>query len=287
MLHSINPQLRYVGLVNGTESTFLLLRDSVITPYSIATSGFQREELDLVLAWCERLGRPRGGVFLDVGANVGTTTLLAMRSGWFDRAICVEPAPENLELLRLNVETNRFGSRVQIFPVAASRAAGAAKLMMSDDNFGDHRLRSQAVSSAPRRTSLDVPVLSLDAVLESAQMSPSEVSCVWVDTQGHEGFVLAGATRLIDAGVPFCIEFWPTAYQETGCLEEVLEIVESRFDGFVDLGEGVGGEARDANEVRELADRLRGVGTHTDLFLFPRGALYGARDRAVGSAHAG
>lgn len=269
MLARINPDVRYLGLVRGDDLTFLLLRDSVITPYSLVGEGFQREELLRVIQWCATTERSLGGVFVDVGANMGTTTLMAMGSGSFTRAICIEPGPENVRLIRLNLEANGIQNRAGVVAAAASRGPSIAQLYLAGDNSGDHQLGSAPGGPKNSRSSIEVEVNTLDHIIASVGVEPGQVSCVWVDTQGSEGFVLEGAADLIASGAPFCIEFWPHGCRRIGSYNALLQILENEFDGFVDLAEPHPGTVRRASTIRSFARRFDDSTDHTDLFLIP------------------
>ncbi len=267
LLHRLNPSLRYLGMTAGDETTFLHLRDNVVTPYTVAVGDFARGDLLRVIALCEGIGSPMGGTFLDIGGNIGTTTLYAMRSGKFNRGLCVEPEPENLRLVRLNMEANGLADQVVVRANAVSNKRGVMQLALSRSNFGDHRVVSTKAKAA--QATIDVQVETLDDILKAENIAPEGVSLVWVDTQGHEGFVMSGAKTLIAKRVPFCIEFWPQILKETRGFELLLEIIERDFEKFVDLGAG-DGSARPTSEIRAFAERFDGTMYHTDLFLVPR-----------------
>lgn len=271
MLAKINPDLRYLGLARGEDLTFLLLRDPVITPYTLVSEGFQREELLRTIHWCATTERSLGGVFVDVGANMGTTTLMAMESGSFARALCIEPGPENVRLIRLNLEANGIQNRSAVVAAAAaSSGPSTSQLYLAGDNSGDHQMGSTASGPKNGRDSVEVEVDTLDRIIASAGVELREVSCVWVDTQGSEGFVLEGAADLIASGAPFCIEFWPHGCRRIGSYNALLRILETEFKGFVDLAEPHPGTVRHPSTIRSFARRFDGSTDHTDLFLMPR-----------------
>ena len=56
--------------------------------------------------------RSRGRSFVDVGANIGTTTIPALLSHGFETAVAIEPEPENVRVLRMNVLLNDLEDRV-------------------------------------------------------------------------------------------------------------------------------------------------------------------------------
>ena len=62
-----------------------------------------------------------GGVVADVGANIGYITCLAARRvGHGGRVIAVEPADDNLQVLRANVDANGL-KQVEVIPAAAGQ----------------------------------------------------------------------------------------------------------------------------------------------------------------------
>ena len=61
-----------------------------------------------------------GDTVYDIGANMGYVSLsLAKRVGLSGQVIAFEPVPQNIDLLRTNIENNQLRN-VQVFEVAAS-----------------------------------------------------------------------------------------------------------------------------------------------------------------------
>ncbi len=73
---------------------------------------------------------------VDIGANIGSFTLAAAKHARAGRIIAVEPVPENLRLLRRNVEQNGLG-QVEILPGAVTHpdAHGSVTLHVADPGF--------------------------------------------------------------------------------------------------------------------------------------------------------
>ena len=265
LFQKLYPDIRYLGIANDSGTAIMFLKDNVITPYSLAVGSFQQTDVLRVTELCQKNNFRLGEIFLDVGANIGTSSIYALRSGAFSRAICIEPAPSNLPVLRSNLLMNHFETRATVVPMAVSHGPGEMALALSPDNCGDHR-----ISLTPGREDAKVRVDALDNILEHAGIRPKEVSLVWVDTQGHEGFVLGGASKLIDAGIPFCIEFWPFAAQAVDGFEPLLDLIEKRFAAFTDLGSEDWMVKQPSSSIRSWAKKFEGTTLHTDLFLFPR-----------------
>jgi FkbM family methyltransferase len=270
-LHRLNPDVRYLVLNEDGALTFLHVSDSVITPWIIAKGHYQRDDFETAWAQCRRLApRPEGGIFVDVGANVGTTTLYALRTGGFSRAVCMEPAPDNLTLLRLNVSENGLSDVVSVIDAACSDREGTADLLITSGNQGDHRLARDQSAPDTHELVLEVATVPLDRALESVDARPDDVSMVWVDTQGHEPGVLAGASGLIAAGAPFVIEFWPDQYRQAGTLDSLIALIQEQFTQYFDLHHPDRG-AQPVGRISSLTEELGESTDQTDIILLRGG----------------
>jgi FkbM family methyltransferase len=163
---------------------------------AIGTLWFDRDDLQLT-PWVRSQGvweadvmkllhvtlRP-GGVFVDVGANVGFHAVLrAQLKGPARRVVAVEPAPWTLELLRANIW--RSGADVTVLPVAASDAPGRVRLALASDHRSGARF-ADAVG-------IEVETARLDDLLPDLV-----VDVLKVDVEGAEPLVLRGARALIE-----------------------------------------------------------------------------------------
>ena len=192
------------------------------------------------------LGRPavKGLTCVEVGANIGTTTLpIVLRNG-AQLCIAIEPAPTNLTLLRANLAANGVGQDlVRVLPVAASDSPGAVEFELSFSNSGDHRVRrhDRPVANQPElcrereRPVITVPAARLDDVLAEQNVELSDVGLVWIDTQGHEGHVLAGAPRLLDSAAPIIMEYWPYGLRRAAGLELLHQLMRDSGRRIIDL----------------------------------------------------
>jgi FkbM family methyltransferase len=270
-LQRIQPGLRVAGVDDDGGTTFVAMADGVITPLLLARGHFQRD--DFLHAWelAQRLApRPGATAFIDVGANVGTTTLYAARTGAFSRIVSVEPSPDNLAVLRLNVHANDLDEVVTVVPSACGAESGEVELLLSALSSGDHRVSRGARTTASHPRAVRVPEQTLDEILREAGVGGDDVALVWVDTQGHEPSVLGGAADTIGAGAPFLMEFWPEMYEQAGTLDAHVRTLGKLFRGFVDLRDPALAE-RPTDQLGALAasvlEQYRG---QTDLLLLPR-----------------
>ena len=209
-----------VGVDTPEGRLFVATADRVIGREVFVAGGWEPGLLHRALELC---GTPSEGTFVEVGANIGTTTVSAARL--MRRVIAVEPAPSNLCLLRANVAANELDN-VVVVQAACSAADGSGFLHLSPTNSGDHRVAE--------RGGIAVPLRSLDAVL--AELGVDDVRFLWVDTQGHEAEVLTGAGGLLASLPPLLIEFWPPVLGEAGAAR-LLDLT-SGYGRCVDMSTG-------------------------------------------------
>ena len=219
-------------------------------------------DVEMLQAALDALGRPiEGRDLLDVGANIGTTSLAAIVLG-ADRVVAIEPAPVNVETLRLNVTANGLESRVSVVAAAASDREGTVELALSATNSGDHR-----VGGNGGRRSTEVAAVTIDSLVARGDLDPERLGLAWMDVQGHEAHALAGATSLAEAGVPVVLEYWPFGLREAGGAERLHKLLAERYGRFKDLR--AGGDWRPTEAVAELEPRYRGEDGFTDLLVVP------------------
>ena len=142
---------------------------------------YNLEELDFL-----RSRTPIGGVFVDVGANVGTYAMvLARHVGVSGKVIAVEPHPVTHARLAFNRAASGF---TQVRLVAAAAGPSDGELMIETD--GDNLGASHIVSADRPGNAIKVPSLRLQRMLGDA--GADHVDALKIDVEGFEDRVLTG-----------------------------------------------------------------------------------------------
>jgi len=145
---------------------------------------YNLEELDFL-----RAHTPVGGVFVDVGANVGTYALvLARHVGVTGKVIAIEPHPVTHARLAFNRAASGF---TQVRLVAAAAGPSDGELMIETD--GDNLGASHIVSGDRPGNAIKVPSLRLQRILGDA--GADHVDALKIDVEGFEDRVLTGFFR--------------------------------------------------------------------------------------------
>lgn len=168
--------------------------------YTTVTAYLLRDRLEPDLHFLPNL-LGRGGVFVDIGANIGVYALRAASLvGAEGRVIAVEPGAEALEALNRNLALNPQLS-VTVVPKALSDHEGEATLHHVGAGYDP-----QAYSLVPDASAVGgetVPLTTLDIVCRDAGLT--RVDVVKIDAEGVEPQVLAGGRETLERMRPIVI----------------------------------------------------------------------------------
>ena len=164
-------------------------------------------------------------VFLEVGANIGTTTVPA--ASLAGKVLAFEPVPANFRLLVANVAVNEL-TNVDCRRLALSDKAGEVRMTLSRVNSGNHRVDD--------RGGLAVPVQRLDDAIADEGVRPEDVGLCWIDTEGHELSVLLGAPGLLAAAPPLVIEYEPAIL--SGTRTDLVDLLRTTYTRLIDMKTG-------------------------------------------------
>jgi len=137
-----------------------------------------------------------GGIFVDIGANIGWHSKIVQNEGY--NVIAFEPEPENYNILKENC--TKAGSI--LYPVALGDKEEILRIERNPINYGDSFISDTGTTS--------VTVVRLDVLLN--QETIAKISVVKMDVQGFETRVINGATNFFNSlakGTTIIIEVSP------------------------------------------------------------------------------
>lgn len=90
-----------------------------------------------------------GGHIIDVGANIGYTTIFFARflSPGF-KILAIEPHPSNFEKLQENVARYRIEDKVILIQAAVGEIDGEINLWLNDTSHADHRILTPSLNNS-------------------------------------------------------------------------------------------------------------------------------------------
>lgn len=250
--------------------------DQVIGRSLIEGGQFGEHKIDEVVAFLSQRLSFECETFIDIGANIGTHLLHALQTSGFLYGIGVEADVSNYLLLQSNVALRGLTNRSRLLHAAMSSEVGEAEIELCPSNFGDHRIRIAGISGLPDlgesfRSVRKVKRETADRLLAGCVPDWSK-TLTWMDTQGHEGHILAGSAATLGACAPAVVmEFWPYGLERAGgrvlyfeFLAGCTEIYDINCDDWPTRGRVSVGELADMYDVM-LADTRVDHYPHTDL----------------------
>jgi len=129
-------------------------------------------------------------VFVDIGANIGTYSLQAVKLGMAKEIHAFEPDPRNYAQLQGNLCLNKFVNAVQVHDCALSRVSGFVAFEFGPDNKPD----LTRIAPVAAETSKKVMAEKLDNILPSQR---GQKIFLKIDVEGHERDVIKGAEQLL------------------------------------------------------------------------------------------
>lgn len=138
-----------------------------------------------------------GDTVYDVGANMGYFSLaLAKQVGPAGRVIAFEPVPQNLELLRTNINNNHL-QNVQVFDSAASDRNGEATIRIADSMATGSLIWHKSDAGAIQ---FQIRTVAIDDLVDAGRIP--KPSFIKVGVEGAEGLALSGMRRTVAVAKP-------------------------------------------------------------------------------------
>ena len=145
---------------------------------------YNLDELDFL-----RQHTPAAGVFVDIGANVGTFALVMARHvGAQGKVVAIEPHPTTFARLSFNHAASR-ATQVRLVQAAAGESDGELLIETDGGNLG----ASHVVTGLASAEAIKVPSLRLTRILDEADVT--NVDTLKIDIEGFEDRVLIGFFR--------------------------------------------------------------------------------------------
>lgn len=235
-----------MNLLTGLDVSLTFERDGVVWTVPpgqdgigedlFRTGAYSGGTVDAVRAFVAE-HRPDRRWIVDVGANIGTTTIPFARAGF--HVVAIEPVPAVLRYLRGNLEANGLADRVHVLEGAVAPGSDGALMTMST-SLGSSEVVSSTSAAAGfeirygRGETIRVPTLGLDEAVDSVGVPPASIALVWSDTQGSETAVIETGAALWAAGVPLFVEFWPGGLASKGGVDAFCDRASRHFRQFID-----------------------------------------------------
>jgi FkbM family methyltransferase len=130
-------------------------------------------------------------VFMDVGANAGSFTVLASNVVG-SKTIAIEPIPDTFKRLEFNIATNNIGEKVKALNMGLGHAQGVLKFTSNLDCM--NHVVHDSIKKNDNFNFVSVNVDTLDSIAYK-----QEISMIKIDVEGYELPVLYGAKKILNS----------------------------------------------------------------------------------------
>jgi len=140
----------------------------------------------------------KGDICVDIGANIGYYALLESRLvGDKGKVYAIEPVPENIKLLKRNIEINQY-SNIDIFQLAVGDNNGSGFIHLFNGSNLHSMNKNNSFESKHR---IPVKIITLDKFLEGKPYP----NIIRMDTEGYEEEIIKGMKRTLSMEKPLKI----------------------------------------------------------------------------------
>ncbi|MHC5208978.1 FkbM family methyltransferase [Pseudomonas chlororaphis] len=153
---------------------------------------FEKDTTDLLRALCDETSTA-----IDVGANIGLTSIALSQICQRGRIIAIEPVPNTFEFLKLNIDASDI-ENVSLKNVALGAAAGSVEMFVNDDNLAASFVVSSDIDQKHR-----IPLSTLDQIVSQSDLGA--VDFIKIDVEGFELEVLKGAVETLASFRPIVL----------------------------------------------------------------------------------
>ncbi len=129
-------------------------------------------------------------LFIDIGANRGLYTILALTTYGYREVHAFEPNPEVAHILQENILLNGIHNRTAIHTLGLGAEETKTYFTVDVMHKGGGRVTEKAISS-----DFEIAIKPFDAILDEREVS--RISFIKIDTEGYEFEVLLGMKKTL------------------------------------------------------------------------------------------
>jgi len=166
---------------------------------------------------------------IDVGANVGTFCIPAVKDKIIKECIAIEPVKKIFKVLNINIYLNNLQNKIQTFDnVISNKKFEKLSLKINKDNYGDNRF------FLGKKKKIQTNSIKLDNFINYFNKKKLIIK---IDVQGFEDKVLMGSEKFIKSKVPLLVEF-DQNFKKSKYFFKIINLFESNYRHVFFLDDG-------------------------------------------------
>lgn len=216
----------YISIKCDNLYFFSKSNDIVISENMIRTEKvWSSEEIDFFIS----KKNTSKGYFLDIGANIGTTSIYAKNKLPSDvQVIAFEPIADNYLLLKANCTVNNFEDII-VENMGLSNVNEKKTMKICNENMG-----GCCITELENDNLQNAMFMKLDTYVENVKIDVNKIEYIWIDTEGHEAEVIEGAKNVLkNSNAYVYMEYNPAIYIKNKTYESLVNNLQEIFDCFI------------------------------------------------------
>ena len=175
------------------------------------------------------------GLFLDLGANIGTTGIYFTKKIAPNlKLLAFEPDPENFKLLRTNLILNDAEENSVAENFGLGEVEDEMKMYHLASNPGGSGVYANLIEGQENLPAETIKIIPLDEYFAEKNLSAKDVKYIWIDTEGFEPQVLFGMKNILaENPAPIFMEFNPHLYKKSGVYDRWAEFLSQFYEGWI------------------------------------------------------
>lgn len=195
-LKKLSQEQRYISFAYPPPigNIQVIVRDNQGSDNFIFSEVFDHKYYDLPLPFSPN-------TILDLGANIGLTSIYFGRKYPRAQIAAIEPIPKNVDLLQKNIKINRI--KATIFPAAVAVEDGCISMEIAPLDYG-HKIANIDYGKAFAGETIQVEAISILSLMK--KLSWERINLLKVDIEGYEGILLKERCEWLSLVDAMCIE---------------------------------------------------------------------------------
>ncbi len=233
-INKLKSERLNLGLVKGGNETYIFDIDDYSIPVEmyITKKTYSKDEIDLFFKLAiKKFNLPisQGDLFLDIGANIGTTSIYVSKNinPHLD-ILAFEPDNLNYKLLIVNSIINSCkGFKSEKF--ALSDKNSTADFLADKSNRGASRIVKNLDKNNQKIQRIET--IRFDDYLKKMKIE-NRIKYIWMDVEGHEPYALKGMKNFLASHkLPLYMEFSPKRLSDNE-FKLLYDILSTTYSGF-------------------------------------------------------
>ena len=254
---------RYL-LKNNTNEVLIVHTNELISEKIFIDGSFEFLAFERTIAIIKKFNKLN--TLVDIGANIGTTSIPALTRGFFKNAIVIEPEIKNFRILMSNIYLNNLEKRITAHNLALTDKENSLLYLeiFKEGNNGKHKISKENLTNK-KFDSENIQKAKGNTLDKIAPNITKEDSLIWMDVEGYEGIILKGANSTIAKKIPLVVEFDPVMMSEYHSFNH-FKLLFPHYSVFYDLSHKTTSPIKLCEEtLKENYDKLLASNSHTDL----------------------